>query len=346
MTPGVLGPLMIDIEGRELSGLDRERLTHPLVGGVILFSRNYGDPQQLARLCAAIHALRQPCLPIAVDHEGGRVQRFREGFTPLPEMRRLGRLWDRDRPAAVAAARSVGFVLAAELRACGVDMSFAPVLDLDYGRSGVIGDRAFHSDAAAVVELAAALIDGLHAAGMVACGKHFPGHGWVEADSHLAVPVDERDYAAIAAADLLPYRKLAIDAVMPAHVVYPRVDARPAGFSPRWMAMLRSELGFGGAIFSDDLSMEGASVAGGIVARAEAAWSAGCDVLLVCNAPDAVATLLEQWKPQAEAERSRRAESLLPTLPAQSWRELQDDPRYRAGREAVLALSAGEPPAP
>jgi beta-N-acetylhexosaminidase len=219
-------------------------------------------------------------------------------------------------------------------------MSFAPVLDLDYGRSGVIGDRAFHGDPAAVIELAGALVQGLHAAGMAACGKHFPGHGWVEADSHLAVPVDERDYDAIAAADLAPYRNLQLDAVMPAHVVYPRVDALPAGFSPKWIALLRQELRFGGAIFSDDLSMEGASIAGGIVDRAQAAWAAGCDVLLVCNAPDAVATLLERWRPSREPLRSRRAEALRPTLAALGWEELREDPRYGAGCEAARALSA------
>jgi beta-N-acetylhexosaminidase len=339
MTGHPLGPLMIDIEGQALSPLDRERLAHPLVGGIILFSRNYADPQQLSRLCAEIHALREPRLPIAVDHEGGRVQRFRAGFTRLPEMRKLGEVWDRDRGAASSAARDLGFVLAAELRACGVDLSFAPVLDIDYGRSSVIGDRAFHSDPAAVIELAAALIDGIHAAGMVVCGKHFPGHGWVAADSHLAVPVDERDYAAIAAADLVPYRQLLLDAVMPAHVIYPQVDAWPAGFSPRWIELLRREFGFNGVIFSDDLSMEGASVAGGIVERADAAWAAGCDLLLVCNSPDSVATLLSQWRPVLDPQRSRRAERLLPTVTALNWRELQSDARCQAGREEAVKLA-------
>jgi beta-N-acetylhexosaminidase len=330
---------MIDIEGQALRPLDRQRLIHPLVGGIILFSRNYANTQQLAALCAEIHSLREPRLPIAVDHEGGRVQRFRTGFTRLPEMRKLGELWDRDRGAAGAAARDTGFVMAAELRACGVDVSFAPVLDLDHGRSGVIGDRAFHSDPAAVVELATALIDGMHAAGMMACGKHFPGHGWVEADSHMAVPVDERDYAAIAAADLVPYRQLKLDAVMPAHVVYPQVDALPAGFSTRWIDLLRQEFGFTGVIFSDDLSMEGASVAGGIVDRADAAWGAGCDVLLVCNAPDSVAILLDQWRPVLDAQRSQRAERLLPSLIAPAWPELQADPRYLAGCDQIASMN-------
>jgi beta-N-acetylhexosaminidase len=335
-----LGPLMIDIGGPEMTATERERLCHPLVGGVILFSRNFVGPEQLERLCAQIHALRQPRLPIAVDHEGGRVQRFREGFTRLPNMRALGLAWDRDRKGAVAAARDIAFVLAAELRAYGVDMSFTPVLDLDYGRSGVIGDRAFHSDPAAVVDLAGAFIAGLRAAGMAACGKHFPGHGWVEADSHLAIPVDERDFASIEAADLMPYRQLRLDAVMPAHVIYPQVDKRPAGFSPKWIDILRRELAFAGVIFSDDLSMEGASVAGGIVERAEAAWGAGCDSLLVCNAPDAVATLLDSWRPEARPQSSRRIEALLPSSAFISRQALANDDRHGAGCRAIADLPA------
>jgi beta-N-acetylhexosaminidase len=329
-----LGPLMIDIAGLELSALDRERLTQPLVGGVILFARNYRDPQQLTALCAAIHALRVPALPIAIDHEGGRVQRCREGFTHVPAMRRLGELWDRDRTAALKAATDIGYLLAAELRDCGVDFSFTPVLDLDWGPSGVIGDRAFHRDPMAVTELAGALIDGLRAAGMGCCGKHFPGHGWVAADSHVAIPVDERSLAEMAP-DLEPYRHLPLDAVMPAHVIYPRVDSRPAGFSPVWIEMLRRDFGFDGVIFSDDLSMEGASVAGDIVQRADAAWTAGCDVLLVCNAPDAVADLLASWRPNLDSLRSARLARLAP--PA-DW--YQDAPRYAAGKAAVEHLLA------
>ena len=324
-----LGPLMIDIAGTALSDLDRDRLTHPLVGGVILFTRNYQNPQQLAALCAQIHALRQPCLPIAVDHEGGRVQRFREGFTQLPPMRTLGQWWDKEPQAAWQAAQGIGYVLAAELRARGVDFSFTPVLDLDWGRSGVIGNRAFHRDPKAIVELATALIDGLRDAGMGACGKHFPGHGWVEADSHVAIPVDARELAQIAT-DMEPYAGLMLDAVMPAHVIYPKVDPRPAGFSPLWIAKLRDQFRFDGVIFSDDLSMEGAAVAGGIVERANAAWSAGCDMLLVCNAPDSVATLLAGWQPTLDPVRAARAQRLLPTRRALSWDELARDNRYRA----------------
>jgi beta-N-acetylhexosaminidase len=329
-----LGPLMIDVAGLELSVLDRERLTHPLVGGVILFARNYRDTQQLTALCAAIHALRSPALPIAIDHEGGRVQRCREGFTHVPPMRRLGELWDRDAAAARAAAADVGYLLAAELRACGVDFSFTPVLDLDWGPSGVIGDRAFHRDPVAVSELAGALIDGLRAAGMGCCGKHFPGHGWVAADSHLAIPVDERSLAEMAP-DLEPYRHLRLDGVMPAHVIYPQVDGRPAGFSPVWLEKLRKEFAFDGVIFSDDLSMEGASFAGDMVQRAQAAWAAGCDMLLICNAPDAVAQVLDDWKPAHDPVRSARLARLSPPT---AWQ--QDAARYAAGRAAVENLTA------
>jgi len=305
------GPLMIDVAGSALAGAERERLRDARVGGVILFSRNYRDPAQLKALCDEIHALRAPPLLIAIDHEGGRVQRCRAGFTTLPAMRRLGEWWDRDPAAACAAARAIGCMLAAELRACGVDLSFAPVLDLDHGVSDVIGDRAFHRDPQAVIALAGALIDGLHAAGMACCGKHFPGHGGVAADSHRAIPVDERSFAELAD-DLLPYRTLKLDAVMPAHVIFPQVDNRPAGFSPVWIDKLRHEFGHAGAIFSDDLSMEGASVAGGIVGRAQAAWEAGCDMLPVCNRPETVVELLENWWPAPDPIRSARIAALLP----------------------------------
>lgn len=329
------GPLMIDVAGTALTAAERDRLRHPLVGGVILFARNYVDPAQLAALCADIHAARTPRLLIAIDHEGGRVQRCRAGFTRLPAMRRLGDWWDRDAQAAAAGARAIGFTLAAELRACGVDLSFTPVLDLDHGVSGVIGDRAFHRDPQAVVALAAALIEGLHAAGMACCGKHFPGHGGVAADSHLAIPVDERSLAALAD-DLLPYRALKLDAVMPAHVIYPQVDHRPAGFSPVWIAKLRKDFGHAGVIFSDDLSMEGASVAGGIVGRAQAAWAAGCDMLPVCNQPETVVELLENWQPENDPERSARIAALLPAQVAPDWSDLAR--LCSAGRDACASL--------
>lgn len=321
------GPLMIDIAGFELTDLDRERLTHPLVGGLILFSRNYQSLEQLKQLTTEVHALRLPALPIAIDHEGGRVQRCREGFTRLPPMRSLGELWESNSKDALNAAREIGYVLAAELRLNGVDLSFTPVLDLDWGRSSVIGNRSFHRNPAVVSQLASALIEGLHCAGMSACGKHFPGHGWAEADSHVAIPVDERSLEELAP-DMEPYRHLKLDAVMPAHVIYPSVDEKPAGFSNAWNEILRNNIKFEGVVFSDDLSMEGASVAGDIVDRVTAAWNAGCDMLLVCNSPDTVGDLLERWKPEFDAVRSARIARLLPTadLP-----DVNVDPLYLAG---------------
>jgi beta-N-acetylhexosaminidase len=296
--PASLGLVMLDVEGKQLNEADRRRLCHPLTGGVILFSRNYESPCQLEELTSEIHGLRRPPLLIAVDHEGGRVQRFREGFTRLPPMRALGAIWDAHPQRARHLARDAGYVLAAELRAHGVDLSFTPVLDLDFGNSAVIGDRAFHSQPQAVIELAGALIEGLTLAGMAACGKHFPGHGFIAADSHTDVPVDTRSLAQIEAADLLPFRELVahgLSAVMPAHVIYPGVDDRPAGFSKIWLSqILRTQMQFQGVIFSDDLSMEGARVAGDIVARANAALDAGCDMVLVCNRPDGADELLSR----------------------------------------------------
>ena len=321
------GPLMIDIAGLELSGLDRERLRHPLVGGLILFARNYASPEQLTRLTAEVHALRMPPLLIAIDHEGGRVQRCREGFTRLPPMRSLGELWERAPQEALSAAHDIGYVLAAELRQCGVDLSFTPVLDLDWGRSGVVGTRSFHGDPAVVVQLAGALIEGLRQAGMAACGKHFPGHGWAEADSHVAIPIDERTLAELAP-DIEPYRQLKLDAVMPAHVIYANVDDKSSGFSTYWHDYLRNNIKFDGVVFSDDLSMEGASIAGDIVDRAKAAWAAGCDMLLVCNAPGAVGEVLERWQPAFDSVRSARIARLLPSAELAS---IQDNPHYRAG---------------
>ena len=308
-----LGPLMLDVAGTELTDDDRRRLSHPLVGGVILFTRNFRDREQLAALTAEIHALKAAPLLIGVDHEGGRVQRFREGFTRLPPMRRLGEIWNEHPQRARELARETGYVLGAELRAHGVDFSFAPVLDLDYGASSVIGDRAFHAEPHAVFELGQALMLGMKDAGMAACGKHFPGHGFVVADSHVAVPVDKRTLGDITVADLVPFRLLieaGLPALMPAHVIYPEVDEKPAGFSSVWLQkILRRQLAFDGALFSDDLCMEGAAVAGGIVDRVKAALDAGCDMALVCNRPDladeVLATLKVDWPAQSRARLAR-----------------------------------------
>lgn len=292
-----LGPVMVDVAGLELTPDDIERLQHPQVGGVILFARNFAAPLQLIQLTHSIREIRKPALLIAVDHEGGRVQRFKHGFTAIPAMRELGRLWDRDPAQALAAARGCGFVIGSELQAHGVDFTFAPVLDVDYGESSVIGDRALHRDPNVVAVLAEALQAGLQAAGMASVGKHFPGHGFVRADSHQEVPVDDRPMAEIAARDLVPFQRLArsgMGGMMPAHVIYAKVDARPAGFSSVWLQkVLREKLGFEGLIFSDDLSMEGASTAGGMIARANSALNAGCDIVLLCNDPRAQDTLLE-----------------------------------------------------
>ncbi len=304
------GPVMLDVEGLELTDADRERLAHPLVGGVILFTRNYAEREQLARLVSSIRALRDPALVVGVDHEGGRVQRFRAGFTAIPPMRLLGETWDRDVAQAARDAEALGRTIAGELRPLAIDFSFTPVLDLAYGSSAVIGDRAFHRNPNAVAHLAAALRRGLNAGGVAAVGKHFPGHGFVAADSHTDVPVDGRPMAAIAADDLVPFGALVaggLEAVMPAHVIYPEVDAKPAGYSRVWLQeILRGRLKFDGMIFSDDLGMAGAHTAGDIVARAEAAVEAGCDVVLVCNDPAAADDLLARWKPAPQADLLRR----------------------------------------
>ena len=294
------GPVIVDVAGTTLTDAERIRLRHPLVGGVILFARNFESRSQVRRLCREIRGLRKPRLLICVDHEGGRVQRFRKGFTAIPPMRELGRLWDEDVLGACQRATEIGRIIGTELREVGVDLSFTPVLDLDWGESGVIGDRAFHSDSRVVAMLARCLNHGLLLAGMGNCGKHFPGHGYATGDSHLEVPTDPRGLDALLADDAAPYGWLGdtLLSVMPAHVIYPQVDSQPAGFSKRWLQeILRGRLGYKGLIFSDDLTMEGASVAGDIVARADAAFAAGCDIVLVCNRPELADELLArlQW---------------------------------------------------
>ncbi|MCB5184704.1 beta-N-acetylhexosaminidase [Methylobacillus gramineus] len=295
-----LGPVMLDVVGTELSKEDIRRIQHPLVGGVILFARNFQSPNQLKALTDSIHAVRQPPLLIAVDHEGGRVQRFREGFSKIPPMREFGKIWDEHPRKARQLAEEAGWIIAAELRAHGVDFSFTPVLDMDYGESQVIGDRAFHGNVQAINELAFSLLQGLKRGGMAAVGKHFPGHGYVVADSHVAIPVDEREFDQIAQSDMQTFRQLiddGIQAIMPAHVIYPKVDDKPAGFSERWLQkVLRQRLEFNGVIFSDDLSMEGAGVAGDVTQRALAALNAGCDMVLLCNQPDKADELLANLK--------------------------------------------------
>jgi beta-N-acetylhexosaminidase len=332
-----LGPLMIDVAGTCLSPIERERLLHPLVGGVILFTRNYRDRGQLAALTAEIHALRTPRLLIAVDHEGGRVQRFREGFTQLPAMAALGRQWEVNPDAALAAARDVGFVLAAELRACGVDFSFTPVLDLDYGPSRVIGDRALHRRPEVVVALAGSLGEGLREGGMGSCGKHFPGHGYVIPDSHLELPVDSRSLEAMTD-DLRPYRELPLESVMAAHVIYECFDCNTAVFSMKWIDYLRNDIGFSGVVFTDDLSMAGAGVAGDMLARVDLAYRAGCDMPIVCNSPEAVAQVLAGWKPEIDRARCARVERLLPRSEAWGWGRLAGLPRYAAALQTVHRL--------
>jgi len=337
-----LGPLMADVAGLHLNVTEAERLCHPLIGGVILFRRNYGSPQQVARLVASIRALREPELLIAVDHEGGRVQRFRDGFTQIPPMRLLGAAWQDDAAAGSALAFDTGVVLAAELRAVGVDMSFAPVLDLDWGHSTIIGDRSFGRDPASVTAVAGALIRGLAARGMANCGKHFPGHGWAVADSHHALPEDPRSYEALSAADLAPFARLVdqgLMSVMPAHLLYTAVDPLPAGFSPFWLrTVLRERLGFDGAVFSDDLSMKGAHGVGDMVERAEAAYDAGCDMVLVCNDPDSVDQVLDGWQPELRPASTRRIAAMAARGPAPDTAGLAGDLQYQLALEGLQRL--------
>ena len=324
--------------GTALTDEDRERLRHPAAGAAILFARNYENTQQLIALTSEVEKLREPYLPVCVDHEGGRVQRFREGFTAIPAMRTLGRLWDRDRDAAVEAARAAAYVAGAELGVHGVDFSFAPVLDLDYGGSSVIGDRALHFDPNAVGTLASAIVQGFADAGMAAVGKHFPGHGYALADTHSDVARDERPLADILKKDMAPYRaalQAGLAAVMPAHVIYTQCDSEPAGYSKYWLQeVLRGKLGFDGLVFSDDLSMAGASTAGGPPERARAALEAGCDMVLLCNDPSGLDRLLESLKDVALAKPER-----LDRMRKKGGRDLRKSVAYRDAQESLTATS-------
>jgi beta-N-acetylhexosaminidase len=344
---------MVDLSGTELTPEETDILQHPLLGSVLLYTRNYRNPQQITELCGAIRALRSPALLIAVDHEGGRVQRFQEGFTRLPAVRFLGRRYDEDRAEALRSAHAIGWLLAAELRAVGVDFSFTPCVDLDYGLSEIIGDRAFHRDPEAVAALAAATLAGMREAGMAAVAKHFPGHGAVRADSHVALPVDRRQFADMEP-DLRPYRLLIenqLPAVMAAHVGYPAIDDLPASLSRRWITdVLRGSLGFHGCVFADDLTMAGAAAGGDLPARARLALNAGCDVLPIFNDRAAVRQALAALAPDAASPASlarlvrMRARGDAPT-------ELASDSRWRQARAIIeeltaapaLTLTEGEP---
>ena len=322
---------MLDLRGAELQADEREMLLHPLVGGVILFARNYRDPEALISLTSQIHELRSPALLIAVDHEGGRVQRFHQGFTRLPPSRCFGDLYVQDGSRALALVENTGWLLASELLSVGVDLSFTPVLDLDAGISSFLGDRVYHRSPDIVARLGQRLMQGMGDAGMVAVGKHFPGHGNVKGDSHHEIPLDDRSYEAILMADLLPFERLinaGLAAVMPAHVIYSRVDDKPAGFSPLWLKqVLRGRLNFQGVIFSDDISMAGAEIAGSYTERAYSALNAGCDMVLVCNNQTAAGALLDELKVNADPASQTRLMRMRGAGPGLSYTELCNSER-------------------
>ncbi len=335
-----LGPVMLDLESAELDAEERELLLHPLVGGVILFSRNYRDPEQLQSLVSQIHGLRTPQLLVAVDQEGGRVQRFRQAFTPLPEPARLGSLYDEDPEQALAMARHFGWLMAVELRVLGIDISFAPVLDVRKVKSRVIGNRALHRNPEIIARLGRMLMRGMGQAGMAAVGKHFPGHGSVKEDSHTSLPVDKRNLETIRLDDMLAFERMfhyGLPAIMPAHVLYPEVDSYPAGFSRIWLQnILRSQLNFQGAIFSDDLTMAGAAVGGNPPERAELALGAGCDMVLVCNDRLGATQILDELKPEHLAVTSSRLARLHGRHPLQRKSVLAST----AYQQAVTMLSS------
>lgn len=332
-----MGPLVLDIEGTVLTQADVRRISDPLVGMVILFTRNYENREQLTELCKSIHAIK-PGLLIAVDHEGGRVQRFRDGFTTIPAMAKLGESWIDEPENTLLSAMACGYVMAAELRACGVDLTFAPCLDVNFNRSQIIGERSFSNNPNVITQLALAVVQGLRLAGMSNCGKHFPGHGWVTADSHAELPVDDRPYERLLFADLKPYRWMgqALDSIMAAHVLYPKVDDKPAGFSEHWLkTVLRDELHFTGAVFSDDLSMKGALSGGDVTQRARAALNAGCDMLILCNDFAASDTLLKTIQFVDSPERQERVSRLYPKGEALSWEALTASALYKRSKALI-----------
>ncbi len=338
-----LGPLVVDIAGTELTDEEIKLLQHPMVGMVILFTRNFENIDQLHNLTHDIHALRNPPLIIGVDHEGGRIQRFREGFTRIPSMNSLGQLYDKEPQRAHSLAAACGLVMAAELRACGVDFTFAPCLDLDYGQSAVIGTRSFHRNPRVVSILATELIGGMSQAGMACCGKHFPGHGYASADSHVELPVDDRPLSDIRSNDEVPYKSLGVllTSVMPAHVAYSQVDSAPAGFSKKWLQEeLRTRLGFTGLIFSDDLSMKGAAEIGEITARSDAAFAAGCDMILICNDPDGVQQVLANQRWIRTKLFDERLARILPRGKFPSRDGLELNANYKTCVEMIEAFNA------
>ncbi len=341
------GPVLIGLEGYELLPLERELLSHPQVGGVVLFARNYADPEQLAALTGAIHGLREALL-VAVDHEGGRVQRFTGGFTALPPVSAIGRQYGTGPDEALALAESVGRLMALELRAVGIDLDFAPVVDLAHPDSEVLAGRTFGDDPEVVTALARACLRGMHAGGLAGVAKHFPGHGGVEADSHTGLPVDERALGDIELADLIPFMRLVgdgLEAVMVSHVLYPRCDSRPAGFSPFWLQrVLRGRLGFEGAIVSDDLQMAAAAWAGDLGDRVEAALEAGCDAVLVCQNQEEVPAVLDRLGGRLDPVGRLRLARLRPRRPGRPWSALPHDPDWRRCRRELERMGGAIEP--
>ncbi len=326
------GPLMLDLEGTNLTTEERALLLRPAVGGVIFFARNFESREQIQTLASEIREVRADML-LAVDQEGGRVQRFRAGFTRLPPMQVLGDLARQNPDQGLQLCHDTGWLMASEILACGIDFSFAPVLDVDRDTCEVIGDRSFSDDPQHMVHCARAFIAGMHEAGMAATGKHFPGHGSVLADSHLETPYDNRDMSAVRGRDLVPFQALSgdLDAIMPAHMVFPEIDSRSVGFSPYWLQdVLRGELGFQGVIFSDDLSMKGADIAGGYADKAKLALSAGCDMVLVCNNRAGALEVLDMLEHMLEQQTIQPAERLatMASRSKQEWSELTSTDRY------------------